>query len=151
MVTLTIRQENCVGNARQIHGFKYLWLMYLTGFRPDRHCLACFEGLRSRRIHPWMPLGQRIILNEAHEKYLYLCGVSDEGWASNLHIAMTPRAGSSIIEATYNGLRVEISGAVKLDIPPLPDGFRGLPREFTTCRNYQFGVASLEKALFDVN
>ena len=34
-----------------------------------------------------------------------------------------------------------VRGAHLLEIPPLKDGFLGEDRTFTTCRNFQFGVA----------
>ena len=63
---------------------------------------------------------------------------------NNLHIAMRAKPGSRIERVAYNGVRITIEGAEALPIPELPRGFRGLSWEFTTCRNYQFGVAYLE-------
>jgi hypothetical protein len=38
--------------------------------------------------------------------------------------------------------RLIVEGARLLDIPELPDGWRGLPQAFTRCRNWRFGVAT---------
>lgn len=76
-------------------------------------------------------------------KCLYLCGVI--GYRNNLHIPFVPSDNENdiITAETYRGDKVIIIGAKRLPIPPLENGYNGLSRAFTSCRNYQFGVSYL--------
>ena len=49
--------------------------------------------------------------------------------------------GAEVVAATYNGVAIHIANARRLDIPWIDDGWNGFPRSYTTCRNWQFGVA----------
>jgi hypothetical protein len=129
-----------ISGAQRIKGFRFLWLKYVSGFDPSKHCARCLRGPFSARISPQMDLRYAISLDEYECDYLYLCGVSPR-WETNLHIVFQPSAGDIIRVTTYNGLEIEIHGATQVPIPPLEQGFMGLPKEFTTCRNFQFGVA----------
>ena len=86
------------------------------------------------------PVGEPLLLNQWPFECLYLCGNSGT-WKLNLHIAFHHAPGETIVQATYNGYQVVIENARRLPIPGLPRQWHGLPGEFTTCRNYQFGVA----------
>lgn len=136
MVKLMIKSKN-----NRVFGYKYLWLKYVRGFDPQRHCAYCLIGDFSQKINPKMPVNQFIMLNEtSNYDCLYLCGVI--GYVNNLHIAFVPTNNPDdiIVQKTYRGDEVIISGAKRLSIPPLPLNYNGLSRAFTTCRNYQFGV-----------
>jgi hypothetical protein len=50
------------------------------------------------------------------------------------------REGSYAEARCYTGQRVIIPHAEQIAIPELPSGFAGRGPEFTTCRNYRFGV-----------
>jgi hypothetical protein len=136
-------RERRLGANPPLTGFTYFWLKYVSAFNPRVHCARCLVGAYSQRVKKDMPLGAPITLDEATAPLLYLCGVTSR-WPTNLHIAMLPKVGVQIVKRTYHNLVVTIDDAEELPIPPLADGFRGLPRAFTTCRNYQFGVAYLE-------
>lgn len=88
-------------------------------------------------------IGEIIRLDEYPVSFLYLCGVSRAGWDSNCHAAMEPAKEGQVCIKTFNGFKVEIQNVRSLEIPSLPEGFRGLDPSFTTCRNFQFGVAYL--------
>jgi hypothetical protein len=149
-VTMTIddadggyARERSLGANPPLTGFVYFWLKYVSAFNPRVHCARCLAGPYSQRVKKDMPLGARVTLDEAQAPLLYLCGVTSR-WLTNLHIAMLPKLGARIVKRTYHNLVVTIEDAEELPIPGLADGFRGLPRAFTSCRNYQFGVAYLE-------
>lgn len=133
----------CIGEAGVMCGFRYLWLKCVHGFNPRQHCLAALRGPREPRVHPAMLLGQTIRIAPA--PYVYLCGVAlGRRYDQNLHIAMRHAPGVSFDVLTWNGIRVRVENAEQVAIHALPAGFRGLGPEYTTCRNYQFGVAYLE-------
>ncbi len=122
------------------------WLAYINGFTIDQHCQRCFRGLygnSGRRVSLSMPLNQPVPLDETSDyRHLYLCGVSHAGYANNFHLAFEYAAGSpDIILPSAGGMRIVVENARRLEIPSLPDGYGGYPRSFTTCRNWQFGVA----------
>ncbi len=127
------------GPADRLTGFRYFWLKYVSDFKSDVHCARCLIGPYSTAVSNDMLTRRTIALNEVSGwDYLYLCGVSPK-WPTNFHLAMKP--GNDIIKMkTYNGFEVVVTGAERMDIPSLPDGWNGLSKAFTTCRNYQFGV-----------
>jgi hypothetical protein len=131
-----------------LQGFRYFWLKYVSGFDQAQHCARCLLGNYSKLVNTAM-LTERIVqLQEpaaaAPFDYLYLCGVAAPyQWERNFHLALRPAAPETITEAeTSNGFRVSVQGLEAVPIPTLPDGFQGLAKAYTTCRNFQFGVAS---------
>jgi hypothetical protein len=71
--------------------------------------------------------------------FFYICGVT-EGWKNNLHFAVTPNEGAvAMIDAEY-GIRFTMYNASRVMITPLPLKWNGLTRQYTSCRNFQFGV-----------
>jgi hypothetical protein len=153
MPPITLRLD---GPAPALDGFRYWWLKYIRGFNRDEHCARCFVGPYSKRVRRDMPTGQVVTLDEHDDwSHVYLCGVAMRGgWKNNFHLALRPaapgEAAPRIVAPTYNGFTVAVEGAVQLAIPPLPPGFRGLDAHFTTCRNFQFGVAYLEAPAGDI-
>ncbi len=128
------------GPASQINGFRYFWLKYVKGFEQSKHCARCLVGSYSKKIHKTVETNVPIVLDEVKDfDYLYLCGVSPK-WETNLHMALKPVEGGKAVVETYNGFKITVLGAELLPIDPLPDGWNGMTKEFTTCRNYQFGV-----------
>lgn len=126
--------------AEALEGFGFFWCMtLLRGFRPEHHCLKCLVGVRDRLVHPMMAMGEHVV----PDGITYVCGVERRNtYALNFHMAVAPASGS-VEGETFNGYKVTIDGARRLDIPELPDGWNGLPIGFTRCRNYRFGVAHL--------
>jgi hypothetical protein len=133
-------------------GFPYLWVKYVRGFDMRQHCAKCLIGTFSEALNcakgatpakPWgadVATGVPIRLDEDGAPFIYLCGVSrGYVWSNNLHVFFRPKAGAKIWCRTWNGYQVNIENGERLEIPTLPDGFRGLGKAFTTCRNFQAG------------
>jgi len=127
-------------SPRQYPAFWYLWLKYVTGFDPSQHCLPCLLGAQSGRVRLDMPARRPILLDEAKGRYLYLCG-GLEVYEKNLHVAMELAEGEVFAVRAANGATFMFRGLRRLEIPPLQKGFCGLSPKFTTCRNFQFGMA----------
>ena len=126
-----------------VQGFNHWWGKYVIGFDPRVHCIECLVGVRSRRVNRDMradgtPYG---MTEAATFDYFYLCGVTRR-WRDNFHLALRPEPEGSASAETFAGMTVDVTGAVAMPIPALPDGFQGLPASFTTCRNFQFGEAA---------
>lgn len=123
-------------------GFRHFWAVSrLTGWRPERHCLDCLVGQRERAVRPGMATGAGLVLPDG---MAYICGVEQAmTWALNFHLAVRPAPGRVARAVTFNGYVVTVEDAEAMSIPELPDGWRGMGRSFTTCRNYRFGAAYL--------
>lgn len=123
-------------------GFRHLWMRYVRDVRLDRHCIQTFVGKGDPRFHPrTTKIGDNAILDVERTPLIYLCGVTWRSYEDNLHIALTHEVGETFEIPTYNGYVVRGNGARVLPIPPLPDGWNGLGKDFTTCRNFQTSVA----------
>lgn len=124
-----------------VSGFRYLWAKYVFEFDPLQHCAKCLVGRWSSRIKPTMKLGD-VVFDEAKAPFVYLCGVAPgRAWKNNLHVPMRPKRGSSFEVVAYNGLTIRVRDAELMFIPELPDLFMGFDKSYTTCRNFQWGVA----------
>ena len=129
------------GSSERLDGFTHFWLRYVRGFSPNFHCQQSLRGTRDPRFRKGMLLGAPITLFEfLHFDYIYLCGVTPQRYPG-LHLALELSPGAQVETETYNGIRIRVEGATNLEIPALPDGFAGMSRRFTRCRNWQFGVA----------
>lgn len=127
----------------RVDGYSHFWLKYVNGFDPNVHCARCLRGQYSKRVSKDSLLNRPIVLNEmARFDYVYLCGVAKPYvWENNLHLAARHAPGARALVESYNGIRAVIRNAELLEIPALAEGFAGKPKAFTTCRNWQFGVA----------
>lgn len=126
--------------ARVLRGFSYFWLKYVSGFNPAVHCAGGFIGTYHEFGSP-VVLPARHVIDPQRSPVFYLCGVSETQWADNLHVPFIYAPGEEVVAATYNGVAIHIANARRLDIPWIEDGWNGFPRSYTTCRNWQFGVA----------
>ncbi len=76
--------------------------------------------------------------------YLYVCGVgageTARRRATNLHLPLRHEDGAVVEVMSWNGYLFRAENAVRLEIPPLPRGWHGLPDAQTQCRNFQFAV-----------
>jgi integrase len=76
---------------------------------------------------------------------LYFCGVSDwskgGGYAQNFHAPLVYAPGEEVVLPMFGGQVFRAADARLSPIPELPDGWQGLPRAFTTCRNFRFAVS----------
>lgn len=133
--------------AGRVEGFRFLWAYYVRGYRPDRHCQACFRG----RLVPGFCTATaevgRVVRLDAMDRfpYVYVCGVGAGPLAlrraRNLHLPLAHAPGEVVEVTTYNGYRVRARDARRLDIPPLPAGWEGKPEAHVRCKNFQFAVA----------
>jgi hypothetical protein len=130
-------QAEIIGTKPYLEGFKFWWLKSVIGYDLNVHCARCLRGPYERQIHKSMRTNIKV---ELRGDLVYLCGVSPR-WQTNFHAAAEIALGETFDAETYNGFIVRFYNARQLDIPALPDGWRGLPKAFTTCRNFQFAVA----------
>lgn len=132
-ITVTI-----LGRQRNLSGFRFWWLKSVNDYRYDVHCARCLIGPYKRRISKHMATDHPVDLRG---ELVYLCGVSEPiRWQNNFHAVAKLAEGQSFVVETYNGFAARFDNAVQIPIVALPDGWRGLPKSFTTCRNYQFAV-----------
>jgi hypothetical protein len=132
------------GSGLFLRGYRYFWIKTVKGFHPKLHCARCLVGeYLTSREQPFR-LGVRYPLRLFGAPYGYICGVANKGgWEANFHLAFepSPNREAVLVRPMLDGQILTLHGAKALQIPSLPPGWRGLPDEFTTCRNYRFGVA----------
>lgn len=124
------------GPSETLVGFKFFWLKSVRDTRLEVHCARCLVGPYDRRISRQMRTGQAIPLVGP---LVYLCGVSPR-WTTNLHVAAALQPGGRFEVETYNGFAAQFVNARRIEIESLDDGYLGLDRTFTTCRNFQFAT-----------
>ncbi len=125
--------------------FRWLWLMYVTGFDERHHCQACLKGNKSRRFKYnrstiTVPAEFSFPLDEFPARFVYLCGVTAR-YEDNLHIAMKP---SPTHQLDYGDgrIKVSVSNAERVPIFPLNVD---KPSKFLRCRVFQFGYQYLRE------
>jgi hypothetical protein len=131
----------------RIGGFRFLWAMYVNGYRPDRHCQP---GLKGRRVAEFNSRSARSGVRVQFDRmdrypYLYECGVgagaTSRRRVTNLHLPLRYEAGAVAEVTSWNGYLFRTENAVCVAVPPLPRCRNGLPDAQTQCRNFQFAVA----------
>ncbi|MDF1565305.1 MAG: hypothetical protein P1V51_19870 [Deltaproteobacteria bacterium] len=132
--------------TKKLEGFRQFWMKYVRGANPRKHCQKGLVGPVSPKIKiETLPLATVIDLDEvptAAWDYLYICGVHQRlQWSQNFHMPLRLKPGSVAVLRTWNGYEFRVKHAELLEIPALPEGWKGLAAEFTTCRNFQFAVA----------
>ncbi len=139
-MTIILTMSLLPDGSNQLRGFTQFWLRYIHGFSPHFHCQKSLRGKSDPRFKKNMIIGKLFELAEPKNyKHIYLCGVTAKKYPG-LHFALLPESGASAHTVTYNGIEISVIGAKALNIPYLPDGFAGMSRNYTTCRNWQFGV-----------
>jgi hypothetical protein len=144
---ITVRIDHPELSSGKIQGFRYFWAFYVNGFRQTTHCQPCFRGSPSVQLNTVSAESGRLyVMDErAASKYLYLCGVGvgprDLLYRKNFHLALSPCDDHEEVRETYNGYTVVVQNAIALPIPELPEGWNGLDRETTRCKNFRFAVA----------
>lgn len=128
--------------------WRQLWLKYVAGFDPAHHCQRCLlgpsEGALYKRLRPGAPMAlmQPGGIGVGPYDALYLCGVhASWSWAKNLHLVAIPDRGAIASWPNEDNPAFRIYGARRIEIPDLPLDHDGRSKEFTTCRNWRFGVA----------
>lgn len=146
--SIVLNVSKASGEEALIKGFRFMWAFYVKGYDPDKHCQPCFIGSRVNEFcTPRAMTGRRVECDRmAQFPYLYVCGVSagrkEDRWQENLHLPLRYAEGAVVEKETYNGYRFRIENATQVDIPELPEGWQGKPREHTRCKNFQFAVAA---------
>jgi hypothetical protein len=124
--------------------FRYFWLKYVSGFNQKVHCAQCLKGAYSRLIQfrqkQHKQAGNKAAgrLDEYPTEFVYLCGVSNRGWADNLHVAMRFDSEASFSFEDHN-IKVFAAGVERVTIHPVSGADLHVPKAFWSCRNWQFG------------
>ena len=122
-------------------GFQYIWLRYVHGFNPHKHCQRSLLGRNDPGFTNRMEIGRSFVLKGPKGyKHIYLCGEASVP-NSGLHLALLPEEGATAEMTTYNGIQIVIENTRKLEIPTLSDGYERMSHLYTSCVNWQFGVA----------
>ena len=132
------------GTGPRVRGYPYLWIKSVEGFNHREHCAKCLKGDFIRTGGHYVPA-----INEWREipmppkaRAIYVCGVSSHGYAHNLHAPLVHDPGADPIHIEMDhGQHLIVEHAKMLMIPALPDRWGGLPKTFTSCRNFQFAVS----------
>lgn len=127
------------GMATASQTFVQLWGMYVSGFKPDKHCIYCLKGKKESQIHREMQDGDYALKTDSPYFYLFAMGRVPKH-ETNVHLAVRPQAGSVASIGSVYGVTFTIRDAYALRVDRLPDGWMGLGTEYTRCRNFQFGV-----------
>ena len=133
--------------------FKHLWGRYIVGFKPRKHCIACFKCKVAKGISPEMEDGTYELKDNVGD-FFYLCGVGQPESAgrgeefnrkhTNVHLAVRARAGSVASVGSVYGATFTIKDAQAIPIRGLPRGFQGLSDTHSQCKNFQFGYEQYE-------
>ena len=134
------------GDQEVLSGFQYFWLKHVRDYRLDVHCARSLVGKYDRRINKQMILNKPISFEGSN--LIYLCGGTNR-WETNLHTAARPAPGKQFSVQMYNGLMAIFCNAERIAFPPLPDGYVGKDKTFTTCRNWQFAVHMSDQGCAD--
>lgn len=124
-----------------------MWAFYVNGYKPDTHCQFCFRGRRIGDFSTNTASSARDTVFDRMDRYpyVYVCGVGSgpktEFWSQNLHLPLKFKEGGIVEVVTYNGYVFHADNAEAVPIPALEDGWMGLDREHTRCKNFQFAVA----------
>lgn len=130
----------------EVHGmesatehFVTVWGMHVSGFKSDKHCLACLEGRKDLHLKRDMTDGVYELANHAPYFYLFAWGRGNRR-ETNVHLAVRPQQGAVASVGSAYGVTFTICDAFALRVDRLPKGWMGLKDEQTQCRNFQFGV-----------
>jgi hypothetical protein len=154
--TITLRLDHPTLEPGRVQGYALIWAFYVRGFNPAKHCQFCFRGLRAPTFHSRNAAsGVDIVLDRLDvSQVVYICGVAkgpdDQRRHRNLHLPVRYQPGAVASATTYNGYTVQVQNAMALDIPPVEDGWHGLPAKHTRCKNFQFGLAQFGASAVEV-
>lgn len=134
--------------------FVWLWMKYVTGAIDSHHCTNVLRGRYSKKLskhNPRLMDEVPVICDEYPSgtfSALYICGVAKQGYSTrenyphNLHVPICPSPGqeSSFL---FENWELKIHNGAVLAIPAeqqLPECYRLLPQEYTTCRIFRWAV-----------
>lgn len=151
-ITLRIDSDKAL-----FEGYRFMWIRSVKGFNPQVHCAKCFKGnyININPISPKMPyetnkdyhieLDNKPLLTSVllDGKVLhYFCIVSQPyKWEENIHAGFIFKQGSKV-ERDFKGQHITLTNAkeVYFDDSVVQKKYNHLGKEFTTCRNFQFGA-----------
>ena len=134
--------------------FVWLWMKYVTGANDSHHCTNVLRGPYSKKLskhNPDVAPGVTVVCDEQPAgsfSALYVCGVAQQGYRQkqnylhNLHLPILPAPGETS-EFAFEDWRFTIRNGAVLPIPSeaeLPERYRSLPPEYTTCRIFRWAV-----------
>ncbi len=136
--------------------FMWLWAKYVIGWNDKYHCTNCIRGRYSKKFsrnNPNFESSRSVIFDEQPDsafRAIYICGVSKQGYSAkrnyshNVHAAILPVAGASDCWS-FESWRMTVSNGRLLSIPKnaanIPERYRTLPDEFTTCRIFRWAAS----------
>lgn len=134
--------------------FMWLWAKYVRGVNDQKHCTNSLLGKYSHRLgghNTDLQSTVRLVLDEFPPgtiSAVYICGVAKQGYRNhenyphNLHATILPQPGRRDMFSFENWL-LKVENGVFDRIPALgelPEVYRKLPDEFTTCRIFRWAV-----------
>ncbi len=141
--------------------FMWLWAKYVTGFNEKHHCTNSIRGRYSKAFSKNNPDFCKTLAVPMNEQpggsfyAIYVCGVSKQGYsnkanyAHNVHAVIRPEP-QSVDSWSFERWTMLVRGGTFLPIPPdeteLPDRYRSLPAEFTSCRIFRWSASFFEKS-----
>lgn len=141
--------------------FVWLWMKYVTGANDARHCTNVLRGSYSKKLSRHnldLTGGVPVVCDERPAgsfAALYVCGVAAQGYRRkqnyphNLHVPIVAASGQTS-EFAFEDWRLTIKNGRVLPIPTeaeLPERYRSLPPEYTTCRIFRWAVGYFCKPL----
>lgn len=127
------------GMATASQSFVQLWGMYVRGFDSTKHCIFCLKGRKETVLNRQMIDGDYELATDFPYFYLFAMGRGDRS-ISNVHLPVRPHPGAVASIGSLYGVTFTIRDAYALRVDRLPNGWNGLEKEYTSCRNFQFGV-----------
>ena len=135
--------------------FKWLWMKYVTAVNDKYHCTNSLRGRYGKVLskhNSELTKTPVMLLNEFpldSFSAIYVCGVINKGYprtnySHNLHAAIKPMFGSSD-EFGFENWILSVKNGIFQPIPhedDLPEKYRTLPAEYTTCRIFRWAVCS---------
>ncbi len=145
----------CLSHNLNPQAFMWLWMKYVIGVNDQYHCTNCLRGKYGKLLskHNVALMSTRTLnLDEQSSgsfSFIYICGVFKKGYPRtnyphNLHAVIKPCAGSSD-ELQFENWVLSVTNGVFEPIPcvlSLPERYRSLSQEFTTCRIFRWAVCS---------
>ena len=133
--------------------FMWLWMKYVHGLNDRYHCTNCLRGWYGKKLNkanPDLLDSPELVLDERPSdayRAIYICGVYKRGYPKtnyphNLHAAILPSDGARDT-FVFENWRLEARNGLLLPIPAeveLPERYRSLPPEYTTCRIFRWAV-----------
>ena len=160
---MNMKDQTTVKLTHNLKGeaFMWLWAKYVRAVNDQKHCTASLRGPYSTRLsrhNPDLATTPTLHLDEIPQsefKTIYICGVARNGYVAkknypfNLHTVIQPQPGAKDSFA-FDGWELCVENGTFLPIPgeaELPERYRNLPPEYTTCRIFGWAVCAPARAV----